>query len=421
MLIMENFLLALNGIKSNKMRSLLTMLGIIIGIASVIAIISIGNAVSKNLENEMKSWGMQNLTVNISPRPQDNPEGTEETNEFFDYTPTQDDMLSIDEMFQLEEDLKDVVDAVSYEKSASSDAVRLGSKEESVQIIGSNTGYQKIKKIKMEKGRFYNNKDLLRSANVVVISKKTAEKIDPTGNVLGKELKFTIGGQLRAFSIIGIYTDPEKSGMGFGGYQESINVYVPVTVIGDLNNDLYYNFFEIMPKSEIPNEEVLNKVTKYLDDMYKNNENWHCEVYNAQKDMDQMMGSTAMIKIAIAVIAGISLLVGGIGVMNIMLVSVTERTREIGVRKALGAKGASIKLQFIVEAMIICGIGGIIGVILGLSISLIGVSIMKLPPAISIMSIIISVAFSMAIGIFFGYYPAKKAAKLDPIDALRYE
>lgn len=421
MLIMENFLLALNGIKSNKMRSLLTMLGIIIGIASVIAIISIGNAMSKNLENEMKNWGMQNLSVNVSPRPNENENGEENYDEFFDYSPDKDDMLSLEQLLQFENVFKDDIEAASYEKTANSDAVRIGNKEESVQIVGTNTGYQKIKKIKMLKGRYHNNQDILRSANVVVISKKTAEKIDPKGDVIGKELKITIEDQLRAFTIIGIYEDPQKSGSSFGGYEESISVYVPVTVVGDLTNDMTYNFFEIMPKSEVSNEIVTEKATKYFNEIYKMNEDWYCEIYNAQKDMDQMMGSTATIKFAIAVIAGISLLVGGIGVMNIMLVSVTERTREIGVRKALGAKGASIKLQFIVEAMIICAIGGIIGVMLGLSISLVGVKLLKLPVAISIASIIVSVVFSMAIGIFFGYYPAKKAAKLDPIEALRYE
>lgn len=205
------------------------------------------------------------------------------------------------------------------------------------------------------------------------------------------------------------------------GYQDTPTVYIPVSVMGEINNDMNYNYFDVMPKTSVDSNVLTSEITDYFDEIYKANKKWHCEVYNAQKDMDDLMGSMDKIKFAIAVIAGISLLVGGIGVMNIMLVSVTERTREIGVRKALGAKRGFIKTQFIVEAMIICAIGGIIGVILGLSISVVVAMVMKNPVVISIPTIIISVLFSMSIGVFFGYYPANKASKLDPIEALRYE
>ena len=414
MLIWENFLLALVGIKSNKMRSLLTMLGIIIGISAVIAIVSIGNSLSKSLENDMKSWGMQNLSVNVAYRSVENEEGMYE-----DPNPT--DMLTLKQLLEFREAFLDKVEAISFSKSGSSDGVRVGRSEVSVTVEGTNEGYSVIKKIKLNKGRYINVGDIERGANIIVIPLSMAEKINASGDVIGKELKLTINEQMFAFTIVGIYDDKEKAGEGFMGYQDTPTVYIPVSVMGEINNDMNYNYFDVMPKTSVDSNVLTSEITDYFDEIYKANKKWHCEVYNAQKDMDDLMGSMDKIKFAIAVIAGISLLVGGIGVMNIMLVSVTERTREIGVRKALGAKRGFIKTQFIVEAMIICAIGGIIGVILGLSISVVVAMVMKNPVVISIPTIIISVLFSMSIGVFFGYYPANKASKLDPIEALRYE
>ena len=159
----------------------------------------------------------------------------------------------------------------------------------------------------------------------------------------------------------------------------------------------------------------------YLDKLYSRNKDYQATASNMESMLESMTSMTSTMALAISAIAGISLLVGGIGVMNIMLVSVTERTREIGTRKALGAKSSHIKMQFIVESMIICAIGGIIGIFLGIIIGIIGANMMGNSPVISPLVILGSFTFSMVIGIFFGYYPAKKAASLDPIEALRYE
>ncbi|QHI73007.1 ABC transporter permease [Aminipila terrae] len=198
-------------------------------------------------------------------------------------------------------------------------------------------------------------------------------------------------------------------------------IYVPASTAGELKNETNFRGFEISPAYGVDGAELLKEINSYFNDLYSKNKKWECQGYNMQQDMNSYTDMLNKVKMAIAVIAGISLLVGGIGVMNIMLVSVTERTREIGIRKALGAKGKFIRLQFIVEAIIICGIGGIIGVALGLGISAIAVNIMGNELKASWPVILISVAFSMSIGVFFGYYPANKAAKLDPIEALRYE
>jgi len=172
----------------------------------------------------------------------------------------------------------------------------------------------------------------------------------------------------------------------------------------------------------VENSDVFSKrLQTYFDRLYKDNTKYKCSIYNEENMLSKVSSTLNVISIAIAAIAAIALLVGGIGVMNIMLVSVTERTREIGTRKALGARSGYIKMQFLVESVIICVMGGIIGVIVGLLLAWGGTSLMHAEFTVSVPVIFISVGFSMLIGIFFGYYPAKKAAGLDPIEALRYE
>ena len=167
--------------------------------------------------------------------------------------------------------------------------------------------------------------------------------------------------------------------------------------------------------------QFLNQVQYFFDSRYRKNEDFQVSAYSMESMVSSMTDMLSTVSLAIAVIAGISLLVGGIGVMNIMLVSITERTREIGTRKALGATNGSIQLQFIVEAVIICLIGGMIGIILGVGLGSVAAKLLGYAAKASVLSIVVSVLFSMVIGVFFGFYPANKAAKLDPIEALRYE
>ncbi|MFV0516236.1 MAG: ABC transporter permease [Aminipila sp.] len=419
MLILENLFLAIAGLKTNKMRALLTMLGIIIGIASVIAIVSIGDSISASVEKEMKSMGMDNLSVNIRKKT----DGEDMYYYYDEDKPEQDDLLTMSDIKTFETKFGDRIGALSLSKDGGSGEIRIGKKTEKVILQGANYGYGTMKKVKISKGRFIEDRDVERSRKVAVIPQGLADSLEKEGNtVLGGEIKVVADDKIDTYLIIGIYdTSSQKGGLLFGGFEEMTTVYIPVTTAGEIKNEINFKDFEASPAYGVDGETLLNDANKYFEDLYSKNTKWICKATNMQKDADSFKGTLTKIKMAIAVIAGISLLVGGIGVMNIMLVSVTERTREIGIRKALGAKGKFIRLQFIVEAIIICGIGGLIGVAFGLSISALVSSIMNNPMKISVSVITISVIFSMTIGVFFGYYPANKAAKLDPIEALRYE
>lgn len=198
-------------------------------------------------------------------------------------------------------------------------------------------------------------------------------------------------------------------------------MYIPVTTAKETAENQNYRDFEIKLKNVGDTHAFTEKVEAYMKRLYQNNPKYTCAAYNMENMLSSVTSMMSTISIAIAAIAAIALLVGGIGVMNIMLVSVTERTREIGTRKALGARSGTIRTQFIVESVIICVIGGIIGIIVGIGLAAVGVSLLKMKLVISVPVIFISVGFSMLIGVFFGYYPAKKASQLDPIEALRYE
>ncbi|WP_312653359.1 ABC transporter permease [Aminipila sp.] len=418
MLIIENLFLAIAGLKTNKMRSLLTMLGIIIGISSVIAIVSVGDSISASIEKDMKEMGMENISVDIRRK-------TDDTQVYYDddEKPQAEDLLSLNDLKNFQDKFKDKIKTLSFTQDGGSGEVRVGKKPENVYIQGTNSGYSVQKKVKVINGRYLEDKDVERARKVAVIPRELADNIEKQGDEpLGSEIKVFVQDKLTTFLVIGIYDNGSKNkGVMAGGFEELATIYVPATTAGELKNETNFRGFEVSPAYGVSGESLLKDINSYFGDIYSKNKKWECVGYNMQQDMNSYTDMLNKVKMSIAVIAGISLLVGGIGVMNIMLVSVTERTREIGIRKALGAKGKFIRLQFIVEAIIICGIGGMIGVALGLGISGIVVSVMGNALQISLPVIFISVAFSMSIGVFFGYYPANKAAKLDPIEALRYE
>jgi putative ABC transport system permease protein len=423
MFIKENILLAIAGIKSSKMRSLLTMLGIIIGISAVIGIVSIGNAITATVSSELGKMGANNMYVQVREKSDDSSGGER----YSDKTPEDGDLISLEQISSIKEAFNDRISNVSIEASTGQGKVKDGYLYANVAITGVNDEYKDVSNIKMISGRFISDKDIKGMKKTAVVSDKLVNnmfkgKTDP----LGKEIKAYVQDSIETYVIVGIYKYEPPSfleGGGTAAKEKDIqsNLYIPVTTAKSEQKTKNYSYFMIKPKANVDSDKLVKDMKKYTDKLYKNNKYWELQVFNLQNQAESITSVLGMISLGISVIAAIALLVGGIGVMNIMLVSVTERTREIGTRKALGAKSSHIKMQFITESVIICSIGGTIGIILGIGMGIIACLVLKSPISISIPTILVSFTFSMAIGVFFGYYPAKKAASLDPIEALRYE
>ncbi|ACD52672.1 UNVERIFIED_ORG: ABC transporter permease [Clostridium botulinum] len=423
MFIKENIMLAIAGIKSNKMRSILTMLGIIIGISSVIGIVSIGNAITSSLTSTLASNGATNIDVSISPKS----EGEDEMG----YDPsawdkmTEEDCFSLEQIDGFKERFSNDIDSISVSEHGGSGKAKEGYSYANVSTIGVNDGYKDAQNIKLLRGRFISEKDVKGKRKLAVVSDKFVNNMFKNDtNPLGKEIKVYAGDDIKSYVIVGVYkfeASPFDGGSRSSEKDMQTNLYIPVTTATESAKNKNFSYFTVKPKANADIMKLTNDFSKYFKNLYKNNKNWTVQVRNMESALAEMTSTLGKVSLAISVIGAISLLVGGIGVMNIMLVSVTERTKEIGTRKALGAKSSHIKMQFIVESAIICAIGGTIGIVLGIGMGIITSLVLKSPVVISVPTILISFTFSMFIGVFFGYYPANKAAKLDPIEALRYE
>ncbi len=416
----ENIAAALAGLKANKMRAFLTMLGIIIGIGSVIAISTLGSIMEKSVMDIFNSQGGSNL-VGFGL--------TTKADAARDYW-TDADFINMEMINAVEEEFGDQIDALALMSGSAEGNMTIRRKDYDVVIYGVNDGYVKQSMTKVVAGRYITDKDCEQTRSVCVISDKQAEKL--FGSVrgsLGQTISVSMMGMYCDFTIVGVYQYQMSSMMSAMvnamGEDWNNEIYVPHSYLSKVyygeSEETFYSFNLNIVNGVDPDAFCID-VQNFLNTRYYR-ENDAVEIFyqTAQSQMemiDQVMG---MLQMAISVIAGISLLVGGIGVMNIMLVSVTERTREIGVRKAMGAPNSAIRTQFIVESIIICLIGGLIGILFGIGLgNLAGLIVGTMAPP-SVSSIILAVGFSMVIGVFFGYYPANRAAKLDPIEALRYE
>ncbi|MBE6012783.1 MAG: FtsX-like permease family protein [Lachnospiraceae bacterium] len=427
MFLKENILLAIEGLKANKMRSLLTMLGIIIGIGSVIGIVTVGDSMTSSVSNSMQALGATNIIVNLQKKETDNGIPTPPM--------LQGDMGTIDEINLITDEMienylklyGDKVEAVSIYESGNSGKAKDGRLYANVSITGTNPGYKISSNINMLEGRYINEGDIKSNRYAAVVSDKLVSNMFPSGeSPLGQEIKITTDSSIQTFTIVGIYKyeNDVMTMMGSSVADKDIrtNVYIPLSTCKKLmSSNGGYESVTVMGKAGVDSDILTDSTASFFNNYYKNNTRYKISATSMESMMSTMTDMMSTLQIAIAVIAGISLIVGGVGVMNIMLVSVTERTREIGTRKALGARNTSIQMQFIIEAIIICGIGGIIGIIAGISLGYLGSLLLGFPGLPSIFIIVVAVVFSMMIGVFFGYYPATKAAQLDPIEALRYE
>ena len=424
-MIWENVKLALSGLRSNKMRALLTMLGIIIGIGSVIAIVTVGNSLTSTVSDSLVSLGGNNLQVGVSQRPDEN--GNYPNSAIY----YEDDLLNDEKLEAMRQRFSRQIKALVISNYGQDGKAQDGRRYANVNFTGVNADFFAAEKAEMAAGRALRAEDVEGARKVAVVSDLLVNNLfgGDVNKALGQTLAVTVGAEVREYAIVGVY-HYEAQGIFLGGAgpvsdkDTNTSLYIPVSTLNEeqgMGDNTYFSV-ELVPQQGVDGDDLAKRIEAFFDETYyKNNEQFQVRAYNLQNEMASITSVLDTISIAIGIIAGISLLVGGIGVMNIMLVSITERTREIGVRKALGAKNSAIRTQFIVESIIICAIGGVLGILVGLGLGSVGAGFLGAPAKVSLTTILGAVGFSMAIGVFFGYYPANKAAKLDPIEALRYE
>jgi putative ABC transport system permease protein len=329
-----------------------------------------------------------------------------------------DDMLA-----ELRAQFPDEIEAVSLSESVGSGKTTDGKLYANVSLTGVNPQYADANRITLQQGRFVNQQDMDGSKKVAVVSDKLASSMFGSESPLGKQITVTAGGRTTAFTVVGVYTYESGGMAGALVSDEDISTaaYIPISTAQKITGTSGYQSVTLQTAVGTDATTFSEEVKTFFNRYYSRNPDYTINAFTMESMLDSVTQMIGTLKIAISAIAAISLLVGGIGVMNIMLVSITERTKEIGTRKAIGAANAEILLQFIVEAVIICLIGGIIGILLGIVMGSVGASILGYPVRASVPTILITTGFSMAIGVFFGYYPARKAARMDPIEALRYE
>lgn len=384
------------------MRSLLTMLGIIIGISSVISIVSIGSSMKGVMDTIYQDFGENRAVLYIG-----NVEDFRSTDFFFN-----EDLKLINERF------KEKLTYICPSESLTSD-VTLNRNTIKLRMELISSGYEKIQPIKMLYGRMINKNDIDRKSKVIVLEQGAANKLFHKDNAVGKTIKVKINNNMEELLIVGIYKNEQSPILTvLQGQNMYENGFIPYTMPYPSDYGFYGLDIFVNNKYSISftGDEIVNYIAKL-----KNRTSENYMFYTVEEEQAQAGAVVTGLSIAVACIAAISLLVGGIGIMNIMLVSVTERTREIGIKKALGARTNDVLFQFLIESATLSAIGGIVGTITGVGLVMLGGTFISIPIVVNPGSILLAVAFAMTIGIFFGYYPAKKAAKSDPIDALRYE
>lgn len=386
---LENLKLAFNSMFTNKMRTFLSLLGIVIGVGSVVTVMNLGESVKRSITDSMNIGGVDEITVI--------PMGSNSVfSEEFAYT-FQDNVYGIE--------------SVSAYVSTTA-TLRNGQETKSSQVYGVTSSY--IDESSLLYGDTFSKANNLMREQVVILGYDLAEDLFPGGGAVGSYVSI-YRSQAKQYRVIGVLEDTS----GSVGSNTNSNAYIPFNTFDErLKKVTAVSQYTIKVKEGFSATDVSSEVKSYLSSVASSNDYY---VSSAQELVDMTESVTGYLTTFLAAIAAISLLVGGIGIMNIMLVTVVERTREIGIRKALGATPKTIRSQFMVEATVLSIFGGIIGIVFGVVVSYVISSAAGWNLYFSLWAILISIGFSSAVGIFFGWYPAAKAAALDPIEALAYE
>ena len=437
----ENIKEAVTSIFSNKMRSVLTMLGIIIGISAVITITTIGSSIQTTLTSTLNSLGGNTVQVYVSARYPDNDEDWA-TWEYPDMKAS--DYVTQEMINELMETYPDEIKGVVANEYLGNGQIRQDKETyANVSVQGVTPEYVDFTKLKILSGRNLTTEDGNGRKNVCLVADTMAAQYFGGDNPIGQQIAYTgSDGSIYNFTIVGVY---EYNVALFGKVDVSVpekdrstNLYIPVQTCLKLQgkNESGYEQFNLVVNPLADIDQANADVKSFFEKKYADNKNFEVSTYNMSSDLGMINTVINVVTIAVSGIALISLIVGGVGVMNIMLVSITERTKEIGVRMALGAKRSTIRMQFVIEAIVLCIFGGIIGILIGVLNGFLlgkvaefviqnmysdyaGYIIMSVRP--SVPAILLSLFFSMLTGVFFGYYPANKASKMEVIDALRYE
>jgi putative ABC transport system permease protein len=401
MIISELAKVALQNLVINKLRSFLSMLGIIIGVTAVIAIISIGQGATQMVQETISSLGSGLVTISPGFRGGWGGMAARTASGLF--------TLELgEELKKKSPDVQELVPSIQ-----SGGLLKYGENSYQVSIVATASGYENIFNHTIAEGRFLIAEDVDNYRKVVVLGSTVAEELFSNQNPLDKKIIVQMGQRRFIFEVVGVMES--KGQVMFFNFDNQ--VYIPVTtMMKRMTGSKYVNSYSAQA---IDSEEAIKQVEFLLAKRLEDPDLYNVRSQEEILETIQRVSSTMILMLA--GIAGISLLVGGIGIMNIMLVSVTERTREIGTRKALGAKKKDILIQFLIEALVMSLVGGAVGLVLGWGVSVLVSRYGGWTPTLSMFSVVIGIGFSSAVGLVFGIYPAMKAAKLNPVEALRYE
>lgn len=388
----KSFTLALANIMYDKMRSLLTMLGIIIGVSAVIILISLMNGMTGMMTDSFEELGLTTITVSTTNRG-----GSRTINE--------------DEMYAFRDEHPELIEGISPSCNLNMATVKVGTTSITTTATGVSEEYADMKALEIESGRFLEFQEINAHRKVCVIGTYIQRELFGFTPALGQNIK--INGNV--YQVVGILAEKDDS---TSGSADDV-IYIPYTTAVRLSRTGTVSSYTLTAVNQDKVTPAIEALKAML--LEKLGDENYFRVSNMLSVMDMATDMMDTMEILLVCIAGISLLVGGIGIMNIMLVSVTERTREIGIRKSLGAKGRDIMSQFVIEAATVSGMGGIVGIVLGAVLAIVFGNMLNLSATPSVGAVLLSFSVSVGIGILFGYLPAKNAAKLNPIDALRHD